>query len=151
METEPNMVLRIAPEWRSYEDYSGRPDAKYRRNAREQIKKLAAAGCTIQPLTDLQPHAAGCTNYIYPFTTMRRSPGDMPENICRPWPGNEQQFPLQRDWRDNTLLGFVTSIRDGDTALGLLQLDLIARGWRGLPIYLRIVCTHRRPRHRLAL
>src|SRR5260221_14612907 len=58
METEPNMVLQIDPAWRSYDDYLGALDAKYRRNAKDQMKKLAAAGCTIAPLTDLQPHAA---------------------------------------------------------------------------------------------
>ena len=49
LETEPNMVLSIDPAWRSYDDYLAALDAKYRRNSRDQMKKLAAAGCTVEP------------------------------------------------------------------------------------------------------
>ena len=45
MQTEPNMVLQIDADWRSYEDYLAALDAKYRRNSRDQLKKLATAGC----------------------------------------------------------------------------------------------------------
>src|SRR5262245_27364090 len=45
LKTEPNMVLAIDPAWRSYDDYLAALDSKYRRNARDQAKKLAAAGC----------------------------------------------------------------------------------------------------------
>src|SRR5438445_981478 len=55
--TEPNMVLDINPAWRNYEDYLSALDSKYRRNAKDQLKKLAARGCSLEPLTDLRPHA----------------------------------------------------------------------------------------------
>src|SRR5438876_6406147 len=42
--------------WRSYDDYLAALDAKYRRNARDQMKKLAEAGCALEPLTDLATH-----------------------------------------------------------------------------------------------
>jgi hypothetical protein len=58
METEPNMVLTIDPAWLNYEDYLNALDAKYRRNAKDQAKKLAAAGCVLEHLDDLEPHAA---------------------------------------------------------------------------------------------
>src|SRR5262249_13590709 len=58
METEPNMVLRIDPAWRSYDDYLAALDAKYRRNAKDQMKKLVAAGCTIEPLLNVDEHSA---------------------------------------------------------------------------------------------
>src|SRR5437867_975022 len=57
LETEPNMVLTLDPAWRSYDDYLAALDAKYRRNAKDQLKKLVGAGCTIEPVTDLAPHA----------------------------------------------------------------------------------------------
>src|SRR5436190_1134355 len=57
LKTEPNMVLEISPAWRSYDDYLAALDAKHRRNARDQLKKLASAGCVPEPLIDLSANA----------------------------------------------------------------------------------------------
>ncbi len=141
MSTEPNMMLRIAPEWRSYEDYLTALDAKYRRNAREQIKKLTAAGCTLEPLTDLQPHAARLhqlylavhDNASIRLVTLRENYLPALARITN------NNFRCHVVRRDNTLLGFVTSIRDGDTALGYyIGFDRAAAA-EGLPIYLRLL------------
>jgi len=141
METEPNMVLSIAPEWRSYEDYLTALDAKYRRNARDQVKKLAAAGCTVEPLTDLQPHAARLHQlYLAVHDNASIRLVTLGENylpaLARIANSN---FRCNVVRRDNALLGFVTSIRDGDTALGYyIGFDRAAAA-AGLPIYLRLL------------
>jgi len=57
METEPNMVLNIDPPGAGYDDYLAALDAKYRRNARDQAKKLLNGGCSTERLEDL--HAWG--------------------------------------------------------------------------------------------
>jgi hypothetical protein len=141
METEPNMVLKIDPAWRSYDDYLAALDAKYRRNARDQMKKLAAAGCTIEPLTDLEPHAARLhelylavhANASVRLVTVTDS--YLPALALAAKDG----FRCTIVRRDGTLLGFVTSIRDGDTALAYyIGFDRDAAA-DGLPIYLRLL------------
>jgi hypothetical protein len=141
METEPNMVLRIAPEWRSYEDYLTALDAKYRRNAREQIKKLTAAGCTVEPLADLQPHTARLHElYLAVSDNASIRLVTLPETYLPALARiANKNFRCNVVRRDNTLLGFVTSIRDGDTALGYyIGFDRAAAA-DGLPIYLRLL------------
>src|SRR5262245_27157506 len=58
LETEPNMALSIDPAWRNYDDYLAALDAKYRRNAKDQLKKLGASGCVVEPLSEIESHSA---------------------------------------------------------------------------------------------
>ena len=57
VESDPNMVLELAPAWRSYEDYLAGLTGKYRNAARKIGKDLAQAGCTLGPLKELSVHA----------------------------------------------------------------------------------------------
>jgi len=143
LETEPNMVLAIDPAWRSYEDYLSVLDAKNRRNARDQLKKLAGAGCTLEPLDDLTPHAprlhalyrAVQGNASVRLVTLGES--------CLP----EMARALGADFRCTAIrrgaeiLGFVTTLRNGPTAIAYyLGFDRKAAE-QGLPIYLRLLHT----------
>src|SRR5438046_10502346 len=47
------MVLELQPEWRSYDDYLGSLNGKYRNAARKIGKDLAAAGCVLGRLADV--------------------------------------------------------------------------------------------------
>jgi hypothetical protein len=141
METEPNMVLKIEPSWRSYDDYLGALDAKYRRNAKEHLKKLAAAGCVVEPLSDLGPHAtrlhelylAVHGNAAVRLVTLQES--FLPNLAC----AMGENFRCTVIRRGEDLLGFVTAIRDGETALGYyIGFDREAAA-TGLPIYLRLL------------
>jgi hypothetical protein len=141
METEPNMVLKLEPSWRNYDDYLGALDAKYRRNAREQVKKLAAAGCVVEPLIALEPHAARLhelylavhANAAVRLVTLRDS--YLP-NLAR---AGGKNFRCTVIRRGDQILGFVTAIRDGDMALGYyIGFDREAAA-TGLPIYLRLL------------
>jgi hypothetical protein len=141
METDPNMVLRIDPSWRSYDDYLAALDAKYRRNAKDQMKKLVSAGCTLEPLTDLEPHAARLHQLylaVHDNASVRLvtlSESYLPA-LARVANNNFRCTALRRE---NTLLGFVTSIRDRDTALAYyIGFDRAAAA-EGLPIYLRLL------------
>jgi len=140
METEPNMVLRIAPEWRSYEDYLAALDAKYRRNAREQSKKLAAAGCTIEPLTDLQPQRSPVAPINLSVRQCVDSPGDIAGNYLPPWARiTNSNFRCSVIRRDNTLSVSSPSIVMATPALGYyIGFDRAAAA-EGLPIYLRLL------------
>jgi len=141
METEPNMVLRIEPSWRTYDDYLGALDAKYRRNAKEQVKKLAAAGCVVEQLTDLEGHAARLHelylavhgNAAVRLVTL--PPTYLPA-LAR---AAVQNFRCTVIRRRNEILGFVTAIRDGETALGYyIGFDREAAA-AGLPLYLQLL------------
>ncbi len=141
MQTEPNMVLKIDPVWRGYEDYLSALDSKYRRNARDQMKKLAAAGCKVEPLDDLHPHASRLHELYLsvhgnaPVRLVTLSQNYLPA-LARVASG---QFRCTVVRRDNDLLGFVTTLRDGEVAVAYyIGFDRAAAA-TGLPIYLQLL------------
>lgn len=143
METEPNMVLALNPAWRTYDDYLAALDAKYRRNAKDQVKKLANAGCVVESLTDLTPHAARLyelylavhKNASVRLVTLAES--YLPQLALAL--GDDFRCTVIR--RGEQILGFVTTIRDGDTAIAYyIGFDRTAAA-EGLPIYLRLLHT----------
>jgi hypothetical protein len=141
LDTGPNMVLSIDPAWRGYDDYLAALDAKYRRNSKDQVKKLHGAGCAVEPMTDLAPHARRL-HELY-----RAVQGNAPVRLVTL---AENYLPalaraLGDDFRCNVvrrgddLLGFVISLRDGPTAIGYyIGFDRDAAA-QGLPIYLRLL------------
>lgn len=141
METEPNMVLAIQPEWRTYDDYLGALDAKYRRNAKDQVKKLTAAGCTMETVTDLAPHE----NRLYElYLAVHQNASvrlvTLPSNFIPALAGQlRDNFRCTVVRRGDELLGFVTTLRDGDTAIAYYIGFDRAAAMEGLPIYLRLL------------
>lgn len=141
METEPNMVLTLNPAWRTYEDYLAALDAKYRRNAKDQVKKLTTAGCVVESLTDLTPHSARLhelylavhRNASVRLVTLAES--YLPQLALAL--GDDFRCTVIR--RGEHILGFVTTIREGDTAIAYyIGFDRAAAA-EGLPIYLRLL------------
>jgi hypothetical protein len=139
--TEPNMVLTLDAAWEHYDHYLAALDAKYRRNAKDQLKKLAAAGCTLEPLPHLAPHAARLHelyqavqgNAAVRLVTLSAS--FLPALASALGP----DFRCTVVRRGEHLLGFVTTLRDGDTAIAYyIGFDRAAAG-EGLPIYLRLL------------
>jgi hypothetical protein len=143
LETEPNMVLQIDPTWRSYDDYLGALDAKYRRNSRDQIKKLAAAGCTMEPLSDITPHAAEI-HRLYRAVQSKASVKlvSLPESFLPALARAEpDHFRCTIIRRGEEVLGFISCLRDGDTAIGYyIGFDRDAAAG-GIPLYLRLLHT----------
>ncbi len=144
LETEPNMVLTLDPAWRTYDDYLAALDAKYRRNAKDQLKKLLGAGCTIEPVTDLAPHARRL-HELYRAVQGNASVRlvTLTEN-CLPAMARAlgDDFRCTAVRRGGEMLGFVTSLHDGPTAIAYyIGFDRAAAA-EGLPIYLRLLhCT----------
>jgi hypothetical protein len=141
--TEPNMVLEIDPGWRTYDDYLGALDAKYRRNSKDQSKKLMTAGCRLERLENLEPHASRI-HELYLSVQSNASirlvtlpPMYLPA-LARTL-GDQMRCTAVR--RDDEMLGFVTTIRDGDCAIGYyIGFDRDA-AQTGLPLYLRLLHT----------
>lgn len=143
LETDPNMVLTIDPAWRNYDDYLGALDAKYRRNAKDQIKKLAGAGCVLEPLTDLSPHAAEL-HRLYQTVQAKASVKlvSLSESFL---PALSQaakdHFRCTIIRRGERILGFISTLRDGDTTVGYyIGFDRDAAA-EGVPLYLRLLHT----------
>jgi hypothetical protein len=143
LETEPNMVLSIDAGWRSYDDYLAALDSKYRRNSKEQLKKLTGAGCTIEPLTELEPHSKSL-HALYKAVQGNASVrlvslGESYLPALSRALGERFRCTVVR--RGENLLGFVTTIRDGDTAIAYyIGFDRAAAA-EGLPVYLRLLHT----------
>jgi len=141
LETEPNMVLAIQPSWRNYEDYLAALDAKYRRNAKDQLKKLAAAGCTIEPLAQLSSHTNRLHKlYLSVHNNAQVRLVTLSENFLPQLSatlGDDFRCTVVR--RGEEILGFVTTLRDGATAIAYyIGFDRTATA-EGLPIYLRLL------------
>ena len=141
LETEPNMVLTLDPAWRSHEDYVAALDSKYRRKVKELGKKLAEAGCTIEPHADVGAHAerlhelylAVQANASVRLVTVR------PTYFAALARAAGDDFRCTVIKRRGTPIGFVTTLRDGDTAIGYyIGFDRAAAA-EGLPIYLRLL------------
>jgi hypothetical protein len=141
METEPNMVLTIDPGWQHYDDYLGALDAKYRRNSKDQAKKLAAAGCVVEPLSDLAPASRRLHElYLAVHDNASVRLVTLPEAYLPALAkaaGSDFRCSVIR--RENELLGFVTTVRDGETAVAYyIGFDRAAANG-GLPLYLRLL------------
>lgn len=141
METEPNMVLDLNPAWRTYEDYLGALDAKYRRNCRDQLKKLASAGCVMERLANLRP-ATKRLHDLYLAVQSRAAVKlvTLPDSFLPALAeaaGDDFRCTVIR--RGEELLGFVTTLRDGDTAIGYYIGFDRAVAEAGVPLYLRLL------------
>jgi hypothetical protein len=141
IETEPNMVLAIDARWKNYEDYLAALDSKYRKKVKDQVKKLAAAGCTVESLAELGAHSkrlhdlylAVQGNASVRLVTLRENYFAELARVA----GEDFRCTIVR--RGAEVIGFVTCVRDGDTAIGYyIGFDRAAAD-EGLPIYLRLL------------
>jgi hypothetical protein len=141
LETEPNMVLTLDAAWKSYDDYLAALDSKYRKKVKDQAKKLAAAGCMVESLADFAAHSprlhelylAVQGNASVRLVTLREKYFAELARVA----GENFRCTVVRRGAD--VVGFVTTVRDGDTAIGYyIGFDRAAAS-EGLPIYLRLL------------
>lgn len=120
VETDPNMVVEIAPSWRTFDDYLASLHSKYRKNALRVVKDLEAAGCRLEPLTDLTKDAARLHELylqvhdaaaVRPVTIAPTYLAGLAETY-----GSDLRCTVAR--RGGEILGFVTTLKDGDEAIG---------------------------------
>jgi len=143
LETEPNMVLDISPGWRTYEDYLASMTSKYRKQAKEINKDVVAAGCQIEVLSgpsEVARHAESLHElYLQTHRNARvrlvtLSPAFLPTLAEKL--GDRLRCTLVR--RDDQVLGFVTTVRDRETAVGYyIGFDRNANA--EFPIYFRLL------------
>jgi hypothetical protein len=143
LKTDPNMVLEIPASWLKYEDYLGALDSKNRYKAKDQMKKLAAGGCTVEPLSDLSPYSARLHElYLAVHGKASVRPVTLPDSYLPKLAGVAgDDFRCTVIRRGEEILGFITSIRDGDTAIAYYIGFDRAAAEAGLPLYLRLLHT----------
>ena len=146
IETEPNMVLALAPAWRTHDDYLASLASKYRSAVKNQIlQPIAAAGLAVRAYVPAGALARR-THELYlgvhenaalrPFTL---HPGYFAELAATA--GERVRFAGLFDGPDDTpaaLLGFIVTLADVDEALGY-HIGFAQDDPRGLPLYLRLL------------
>jgi hypothetical protein len=140
--TEPNMVLALKESWRTHADYLASLASKYRSDIKNRVfKKFDDAGCVVEKLTDvasmgevlhslyLQVHGNAT---LRPFTLPAAYWAGLAEvgqgNVC-------VHVARQAD----RVVGFIVSLKDGETAFAYhIGFDR-AVAESGVPIYLRLL------------
>ncbi len=119
LETEPNMVLTLAPRWKNYEDYLASLTGDYRRDARKLAKKVEAAGFELVRV-DIAREAARLHELyaqVHAEQKMRLfklAPEFLPV-LAEELGERVRVLGLRKDGR---LKAFTTLVVDGETAIG---------------------------------
>lgn len=142
LETEPNMVLDISPHWKNYDDYMASLTSKYRKQAKQIEKEVAAAGCTVEDINNdeiarnaEQLHAL----YLQTHKNARLRLVTLPVSFLPALAerlGDDMRFTVLK--RDGELLGFVTTVKDGETAVGY-YIGFDRKQNANIPIYFRLL------------
>ena len=142
LETEPNMVLEISPKWKSYDDYLGSLTSKYRKQAKQIEKEVEEAGCNVTEIKSdeiarqaEQLHALYLQTHKNARLRLVTLPVTFLPTLAREL-GDDMRFTVLK--RGETLLGFVTTVKDGETAVGYyIGFDRAANA--DIPIYFRLL------------
>lgn len=142
LETEPNMVLEISPKWKTYDDYLANLTSKYRKQAKQIEKDVAAAGCAVEEIKSdeierkaEQLHAL----YLQTHKNARLRLVTLPVAFLPTLAaqlGDDMRFTILR--KDDTVLGFVTTVKDGETAVGY-YIGFDRKSNAEFPIYFRLL------------
>ena len=141
VETEPDMQLAIPESWSTLDDYLADLNKKYRKSARSVLKSIDGAGVTLAPLEDVAS-AGPRLHELYKGVAQRADvrlagiPAEFFPTVARSL--GRDRFATIAASRGDELLGFVTVVRDGETAVGyFLGVDYEANA--ELPIYHRLL------------
>lgn len=138
--TEPDMVLELPDAWRTFDDYLASLKGRYRRAALKVARQVAAAGCRLERPRDLAP-VAGRLHDLYLQVEaaarwrLAQAPAAYLPSLAA-LRGDDLRCTLIR--HGGLVVGFVTTLRDGATALGYhlgFDRELGAR----VPLYLRLL------------
>jgi predicted N-acyltransferase len=142
LETEPNMVLDISPQWKTYDDYMASLTSKYRKQAKQIEKEVTAAGCTVEEIStrEIARHAEQLhALYLQTHKNARLRLVTLPVAFLPTLAerlGDDMRFTVLR--KDGELLGFVTTVKDGETAVGY-YIGFDRKQNAEIPIYFRLL------------
>lgn len=140
VETDPDMVLDILPNWKKYDDYLASLNAKYRRAVRDIMKDTEAAGLRVERLRDVGPHAAELHHlYLQIHEQAAVRPVTLNVNYIPALAaafGDGFRCTVLRN--DDMIAGFITTFQNAETAVGYyigVHKELNAN----IPIYHRLL------------
>jgi hypothetical protein len=140
--TEPNMVLTLDPAWRSHDDYLNSLTSKYRGDIKNRVfKKFNEAGATVEAISDVAAHAETLQRlYLDVHSNASLRPFTLPSAY---WSGlaslGTDSVAIHVARQGERILGFIVSLKDGDTAFAYhIGFDRAAAN-EGVPIYLRLL------------
>ena len=142
LETEPNMVLSVNPAWRRHDDYLQSLSSKFRSDIKSRVfKRFQEAGCSIELLDDVDAHASELQQlYLLVHGNAGLRPFTVPASYwpeLATLPGADARVHVAR--KGKRIVGFIMSVRDGETALAYhIGFDRQAAG-EGVPVYLRLL------------
>lgn len=140
LETEPNMVLSIKPSWTTFEDYLGALTSSYRKNARKIAKDVDAAGIAIRRIS---PSAKDAPILHALYKQVHASASVRLYTIAESFipalaQAFENDFICTAAYRNDQMVGFVTTLKDNQTAMGYyVGFDRAANA--EAPIYFRLL------------
>jgi hypothetical protein len=139
--SDPDMVLEHPPTVRSFADYLAGMNAKYRKAAKDAVAGIGKSGCTLEHVTALGPwaeQAHALYRQVHDRATVKLGliGQDYLPALARHL--GPQGFRATLIHRDGVLLGFVTTLKDGDTAVGYL-IGFSEAANAELPLYFRLL------------
>lgn len=140
VETEPDMVLEISPNWKTFEDYQASLTSKYRKVTKGIEKDIRDGGAVVEPLQNWEQEAEQIHSlYLQVHGNAVIRPVTLPAShfpaLAAAWGDRFRGTAIRQGGK---LLGFVTTIKNGDTAVGYyIGFDRAANA--DLPIYFRLL------------
>lgn len=145
LDTEPNMILRFRPEWRSFDDYLGAMKSDYRSGIKKQIRDIEAAGLVLERL-DAGGIAANADELHRLYHEVHDRQKMRLITIRRDWMptlaarfGKDFVVTVLRRPGEAKLLGFISTLKDRDGAIGYYIGFDKEEAAKGLPLYLRLL------------
>ena len=139
--TDPDMVLEHADGTRTFAAYLAAMNAKYRKAAKDAIAAVVRAGCTVETVSGLdgwEERVHALYLQVHARAKVRLAtiaPTYLPE-LARQL--GEGGFRATLIHRAGTLLGFVTTLKDGDTAVGYI-IGFDDQANEDIPLYFRLL------------
>jgi len=120
LETDPNMVLTIPPAWKSFDDYLNSLASKYRSGAKKIVRDVENAGITLEVISDPAPIADRLLElYLNVQCLAAVRPVTIPASYLPTLAGAlGSDFRCTVAKKNDEIVGFITSIRDGQTSVG---------------------------------
>lgn len=141
IQTEPDMVLEFAPSWKSYADYLGQLNSKYRKTVRQLHKSVEKAGFQVH-----FERAIGRLGerihqlYLQVLGNADFRPVSLPESFhpCLERGLGPNFCCIQMTDKDGQLVGFLSMLRDGESAIAY-YVGFDREAALQAPLYLRLL------------
>jgi predicted N-acyltransferase len=134
------MVLTLSPQWKSFEDYLGALTSNYRKTTKKILEQTSAAGCALERLDAIGDHATDIHSLylqVHERQKMRlvTLTKDFIPSLAETFGADFRCTVLRRS---DKMIGFVTTLKDRDTAVGYyIGFDKDANA--EVPIYFRLL------------